>query len=180
MLQELPAGIRGAQAILDSITDRARTSGQPGETFSQNSALTSLWGCTEKAKDVSMLGRPCGDPHALVLGAKPRAMPEPLPEPARRRGRWWSGNCPAGREGRQATVCPSTEPQALLIKGSVSHRFPAGPAMTSRFPSSSATADLENQQPRGKGGGRGSSLPLLPHTSRSISSWDTQLGDGGT
>lgn len=114
---------------------------------------------------------PTGTPMVCCWVPEPGGCPSPSREPARHRGRWWSGNCLAEREGRQAAVCPSSEPQALLIKGSVSHRFPAGPAMTSRFPSGSATADLENQQPRGKGGGRGRKLPLLPPTSRSSSSW---------
>lgn len=110
---------------------------------------------------------PAGTPAvtAPVWGWSPESVgcPQLCVEPARRRGWLETGNCPEGR----ATGCPSTEPPSPANQRlRVSQRFPASSTMTSLFPSSTAAADLENQQRRGKGGGPGSSLPPFPPTSR--------------
>lgn len=104
------------------------------------------------AEDVPMRSRPHRDSHGWA--------PTLCPEPARRRG--WLGEGGNSLGGR-ATGCPSTEPPSPANQRlRVSQRFPAGPAMTSLFPSSTAAADLENQQPRGKGGRPGEQLAPVP------------------
>lgn len=115
---------------------------------------------------------PTGTPVVWGWALEPVGHPNLCPEPARRR-RWLGrGNCLGGREGGRATGCPSTEPPSPANQRlRVSQRFPAGPTMTSLFPSSTAATDLKTQQPRGKEGGRGaacSSSLLHPGSSWAV------------